>query len=129
MGMYTGLRGFVKFKEEYVSDIQCYMKRGVEDWYDLRQIHSVVSFRAFATDERSMFIPFGAVCYMPDEWGASRCAFEDDTMSFTCSLKNYDRTIEKFLACLPDIAYEWRLEKLYEEDSDITLFTSEVIDD
>ena len=40
---------------------------------------------------------------------------ELNTLHFSCSLKNYNNTIGKFIDFLPQIADKWNLESLYEE--------------
>ena len=76
--------------------------------------------------QRCRFIPYGMVCYMPDEWGKSRQELIGNTLNFACSLKNYGDEIGFFIEnVLPVIGESWHLEKLYEEDSESTFYVKE----
>lgn len=113
MGMYTGLRGTIKFKKETIEVINAV---GF-DWKYIGLLlgnHEVVCFSKMS---RSHWIPYGAVCYMPEEWGDGDVNFIGDVLKFTCSLKNYNGEIEEFIKLLPQIALEWDLESLYEENT------------
>jgi len=123
MGMYTGLRGTVNLKREYLSKIKSLVSRDLS-WMDI--LPECCS--EFYTDSRASFIPFGIICYL--DWDEVVCGVaEDGVFSFACSLKNYNNTIEKFLEyVLPEIAESYYLEEQYEEDEDLTIHTK-VIDD
>lgn len=134
MGMYTGLRCKVKVKKEYIEDVGVLMY--THDWNNCK--HDIL--KEYAKVSRANFIPFGALCYMPDEWEyetvedgltISNATDGFDTKldkrtgewSFQCSLKNYDSTIEKFIITLSLIVDEiYHLEKLYEEDEESILY-------
>ena len=64
-------------------------------------------------------IPFGAVCYMPDDWENS-WDIEDGVWSVCCSLKNYESEIQTFLIdVLPYlVSGPVEVEYLYEESSE-----------
>ena len=119
MGMYTGLRGTIIFNQEIATLIEEWndVVTGEDIWeyvYNRTELPSV--FGVFAKDTRSSFIPCGALCYMPDEWEElGGWCLDGSTMTFACSLKNYNGTIQKFLNALPCIATAWDLEELYEE--------------
>lgn len=118
MGMYTGLRGTVVVKPEYVSKIA---KLIVDDvgWEDI-----LPSDNKYNNYSRNSFIPFGAVCYMPSDW-EYKVDFKNNELTFCCSLKDYNSTIKQFLThCLPEIAESWELEELHEEDSQPTIHTN-----
>lgn len=117
MGMYTGLRGTVVVKQEYVSKISMLVNDGA-DWEDI-----LPSDNLYNNYSRNSFIPFGAVCYMPDDWD-KEAKLSGDKFTFCCSLKDYKSTIRQFIThCLPEIAESWTLEELYEEDSQPTIHT------
>lgn len=132
MGMYTGLRGKVKLKTE-VEELMCYWLYA-DDTFCERYNYGMWSFIGneldntkvvnFADDSRSSFIPNGQVCYMPDDWQNENNIELGDTWNFSCSLKNYNGTIQKFIDLLPEIALSWRLEELYEEDNIPTIHKS-----
>jgi hypothetical protein len=117
MGMYTGLRCHVKVKEEFIPIIQNVMDR-LEDETWANTGYGFLD--EWSKVDRSSFIPFGALAYMP--WNEndpfwSRSLTLDGEWKFQCSLKNYKREIEIFLTeVLPKIIDEsYRIEYLYEE--------------
>ena len=127
MGMYTGLRGNVQFKasiaevmKEYFDVDYLWQKYDLWEWVAKE---TTLWLNDFEKDFRSDYIPKGVVCYMPDDWGDGDYFWIGDTLHFTCSLKNYTGTIEKFIGILPTIALSWELEKRYEEDSEPTLYS------
>lgn len=128
MGMYTGLRGSVTFKESIAGVMKEHMNiealwQNCDLWaYVVDQ--TGLDLKDYQQDARCDFIPKGMVCYMPDEWGDNDWQFTGSTLYFTCSLKNYTGTIEKFIDILPIIAVSWDLEKLYEEGSESTFYKS-----
>lgn len=72
---------------------------------------------------RCNFIPYGAVCYMPSDWGDSHQELTGNVLDFACSLKNYEGEIEWFIEnVLPVIGEAWHLQKLYEEDETPTIY-------
>lgn len=124
MGMYTGLRGKVKLKPEVAELMEEWNSEERPSEFSEIYEHSVWIYIAvqlgnnkiltFSEDSRSDFIPYGRVCYMPDDWIAdyeiTGCMWE-----FCCSLKNYNGTIQAFIELLPEIAVAWDLEERYEE--------------
>lgn len=131
MGMYTGLRGFVDVNDEYIDDI----KKLVEDkcWRDCFSDDSIPGYDViaeFKEDCRCDFIPYGVVCYMPEDWREHQpVELFYDRLSFTCSLKAYGATIERFLNMLPYIAKGWVLQELYEEDHIPTIHAGGIYSD
>lgn len=142
--MYTGLRfkGFVK--EEYREDIELLLNDS-KGWNACKH-EELLEFAKF---DRSRFIPFGALSYMPDCWegepydkenpwdcpdtdGFDR-KFNKETgyWSFQCSLKNYEGEIEYFISKIvplicskvvhcEEFYEEWDVSNLYElEDGKI----------
>ena len=103
--MYTGLRfkGIVKkqFREEFVPI-------ALRGWWEDAKDKKISNF---ANCSRASFIPCGALAYMPDEWedgnkkatdGFERTYNkESGVWTFQCSLKDYENTIEEFLALVP----------------------------
>ena len=70
---------------------------------------------------RSSFIPYGALCYMPNEWDEEPVSYNNGEWFLCCSLKDYENTICYFITkVLPIIADSWDLEELYEEDGNPT---------
>ena len=118
MGVYTGLRGKVILKDEFVESIQTLNSREIE-WDGIEGLPDI-----YLDDSRTSFIPFGVVCYMPADWDNYN-TLEGNVWEFCCSLKNYTNTIEKFVSyVLPVIALSWDLESLYEENEQPEIFTS-----
>jgi hypothetical protein len=124
MGMYTGLRCKCIVKEEFRPLIAKMMKENL-DWKDIAEGYGFID--EFSKGFRADFIPYGSLCYMPDEWedenrkakdGFNR-QFNEETgyWAFQCSLKNYESDIEKFFdLILNNIAERIiHLEKYYEE--------------
>lgn len=110
MGMYTGLRGTITFKEEFRNRLSDNF-----EWEDVIGNDTEVK-RTWLNHGRNSFIPNGSVCYMPEDWGKNRRKYDKGELSFACSLKNYGGEIESFLELLEEIAISWDLEELYEED-------------
>jgi hypothetical protein len=106
MGMYTELQGTVVFKSEgiakaFVSDDQ---------WQEMQEHTWSTLVQDFKSYSRASWIPNGDIRKL-----------DGKIVQFHTELKNYDRTIEKFLELLPDIADDWTLESKYEEYSEWTL--------
>ena len=124
MGMYTGLRGSITFKNEYKENIRklgAYIGDTRGTWSSLG-LPETPEIKEFVNKSRAMFIPFGMVCYMPECWGDQYFDYcdKENSINFTCSLKNYEGEINAFIKMLPQIATSWELEELYEEDSSPT---------
>lgn len=129
MGMYTGLRGKVTLTEDVVTFMREYYESDVlwkiyDSVWEYVKVQTGLDLKGFESDYRCGYIPSGAVCYMPEEWGDNDWMFAGNTLYFTCSLKNYTGTIQKFIDILPIIAIDWDLEKLYEEDTESTFYKS-----
>lgn len=101
--MYTGFRADVVVRPEYRAAIQMLH----DDPLRWEAVASHVGdglvkppgVAAWARVGRASFIPFGVVCYMPDDWGEQRSEFDPESgrWQFVCSLKNYDGEIGKFV--------------------------------
>lgn len=118
MGMYTGLRGVVILKSNSLVTDELIASNFI--WKDVKW--SSEAMDQWIEVGRCNFIPNGAVCYMPSEWGEHSNQVEGKRWSFTCSLKNYEGEIQQFInTVLPEIADDWALESLYEESPHGTL--------
>lgn len=127
MGMYTGLRGQIKLKD---NDLTKTIVEKDFDWSTIRMAYFDNTMSAWENVRRCNFIPNGAVCYMPDQWGDWFKIVEDKTLRFCCSLKNYENEIETFIEkVLPHIADAWVLESFYEESVWSTLHVNGQPDD
>ena len=100
MDMYTGLRVDVIIKQEFRLLVErIVIKNSFGDWKRFSETYPFL--KPFADLPRADFIPFGALCYMPDEWHDNerfQKGFDVKTgrWTFSCSLKNYDSEIETF---------------------------------
>ncbi len=124
VGMYTGFRADVVVRPEYRAAIQTLH----DDPLRWEAVASHVGdglvkppgVAAWARVGRASFIPFGAVCYMPDDWGEQRSEFDPESgrWQFCCSLKNYEDEIATFTRVLLSRIIERVVycETLYEED-------------
>lgn len=144
MGMYTGLRFKGIIKEEYRDDINTLINN--EECYEWGSLNHEL-FKEYDKVSRSSFIPFGGLSYMPDSWeeeigrkdeygyeitkdtdGFDR-KFDINTglLTFQCSLKDYDSTIEYFLNNILVVICEkaYHIEELYEESSISTMYKIE----
>ena len=129
MGTYTGLRGSVTLKDNVADAVKAYKELEqkssepyIELWEYVREVTGL-DLQGFDEDYRADFIPFGAVCYMPEDWVYGN-EIEGNVLTFTCSLKNYTGTIGKFIDILPVIATAWNLEELHEEASEPVFYVS-----
>lgn len=110
MGMYTGLRVDVVLKKEFVKVIEYLMSTECDDDEDpnmleprwgavARKFPKYGFLKTWRYQDRSDFIPFGALRYMP--WSESDPAWahrlEGNRWVFQCSLKNHNQTIQVFL--------------------------------
>ncbi|MGG1338484.1 hypothetical protein ABE196_18850 [Bacillus subtilis] len=126
MGMYTGLRIKVTVKEEYRSMINQINKGAT--WSEFVEQFPFLS--NYAALNRAGSIPNGILCYMPSSWetgeypnGIATDGFDTKIdmntgyWSFQCSLKNYEREIEKFFdeVLVNIISNSEHIEYLYEE--------------
>jgi hypothetical protein len=134
MGMYTGLRFKGIVKKEFRKDFKDIAMNG--EWGNSKDIR----FADFGKVSRASFIPCGALAYMPNEWentdGFERTYNEESGFwSFQCSLKNYNDTIEEFLALVPyfiesvehcEVFYEeWIYSEKYEMVGNIIVLTND----
>lgn len=73
MGMYTGLRGSIKFKPEVASLMSIWFECDISGFwnYILKDFIENTDVKLFLSKSRRSFIPFGAVCYMPSDWDES----------------------------------------------------------
>ena len=115
MGMYTGLRFKGTVKEEFRNEFEDIALEG--NWEESNND----VFKQFGSVSRAMFIPCGALAYMPDEW-ADEDGFDrtydknSGRWTFQCSLKNYNYTIEEFMKIVPYFIEEVEhAEVFYEE--------------
>lgn len=115
MGMYTGLRFKGTVKEEFRNEFEDIALEG--NWEESNND----VFKQFGSVSRAMFIPCGALAYMPDEW-ADGDGFDREydknsgRWTFQCSLKNYNYTIEEFMKIVPYFIEEVEhAEVFYEE--------------
>lgn len=123
MGMYTGLRATVKVKAEYDSLIgYLHWLAPIEEQsrWERASILSRHDFSGWIAYSRCDFIPFGALCYMPDTFsdsGESYSTYKDRIWEFACSLKNYEGEIQFFVPNVLKVISEeiYRCESLYEE--------------
>lgn len=119
MGMYTGFRADVIVKPEYREMISAIMGCGDYHWRDF--VEQFPFLAEFSKMGRHNFIPFGSLCYMPEEWDFNQQfqrKFDQHTgrWTFSCSLKNYESEIELFCnSVLSVIAESGCFEMLYEE--------------
>jgi hypothetical protein len=108
MGMYTELRGQIKFKTDEIAEL---FSEGDDHWKQIGEILGEKVVTDFQDFSRSHWIPNGG----------TECK-EGGIVSFSTELKNYDGTIGKFLTdILPLVADDWVLEERYEERSQWTL--------
>lgn len=132
MGMYTGLRFKGKIKLEFRKDIDAVVNREKE-WKQCEN----ATLRAFGYVERNQYIPFGSLWYMPDSWEVTKegGTYWTDTvatdgfertfnidngyLTFQCSLKNYEDTIDVFVEhIIPEICESVEHCEVYYEEWD-----------
>jgi len=115
MGMYTGLRFKAELKPIVASAMR--LVEGSDDfWESLSRIIPISN--DWLNTPRRVFIPFGSVNYMPDDWTLLGSVYPtENTWDICCSLKNYEGEIELFLReVLPYLISEpCRVEYRYEE--------------
>lgn len=125
MGMYTGLMVSVTIKPEYRQAIAHLHE--VQQWAMLPP-GSLPGMKLWQDVRRCNFIPWGALCYMPEDFGNRPAGIEDSFSEFdpetglwrfACSLKNYESEIEEFMnfliSLISHVDYAW---SLYEEHGD-----------
>jgi hypothetical protein len=114
MGSYTGIRCKVIIKSEYRNELGILHSELNYEWSE----SNIDFIREFGNKfNRSVFIPCGALCYMPDEWEYvpvdengkpdwekakatdgfdKKFDYKTGIWTFQCSLKNYNNEIEFF---------------------------------
>lgn len=125
MGMYTGFRFKGIIKKEYREDI----KKALNDFKEVWKNCEHEELKKFYEVDYSSFIPFGALCYMPNCWEESDSeeatnGFEqyfnekNGLLCFQCSLKD-DETIEYFIEKIIPIICKKLIhcEELYEQSN------------
>ena len=120
MGMYTGLRVVAKIKPEYRGLVDSVVEYSSTHgcaplgcWLDV--VDQYPFTQQFAEMDRSSFIPYGSLNYMPYEWEKTN-EWDNITWSFCCSLKNYEGEIETFIDTILVVIAEYaEVEYLYEE--------------
>ena len=117
MGMYTGLKVTAKIKKEFVEELNKVLSSDMDYVWKSVDSKRFPFVEKYANLSRSRDIPFGNVCYMPDDW-ENKNSFENGVWKFCCALKNYEGEIEIFLKEVLVEICEWaKIEKLYEEES------------
>lgn len=135
MGTYTGIRFEAKLKPDVADAINIASDRLIRGkinstdqwWFLVCFITDIPADSAFMHDYRRTFIPFGAISYMPDDWieRPDMDCNEDNIWKVSCSLKNYQGTIEKFVEqVLPYMIEEpCEVETRFEYDDDSEFVT------
>lgn len=125
MGMYTGLRVTAKIKPEFSDLIRHLHEIDPFVWsnrWERAMDVSGVRFDEWLAFDRCNQIPFGMLCYMPDDFGRTDEGdheYDPDIRiwEFACSLKNYEGEIKFFVEKVLKVISEeiYRCESLYEE--------------
>ena len=112
MGTYVGIRGTIKLLCHHKVHFSSNLSDDVSVLWD----GIILSNTAFMDDYRCASIPHGTIHDMPDEW-EDNWDWNEKTgvITFSCSLKNYTNTIEKFIEVLPEFASAWKLETHHSE--------------
>lgn len=126
MGMYTGLRFKVVIKPEYREILNTILNE--DDFLEWGYYENTPFTKEWMNYSRSCFIPWGAICYMPDDWedhSISNFDIKTGIWEVRCSLKNYERTIEYFLENVLSkiIMSSDLIERRYEEDEESTFYS------
>jgi hypothetical protein len=115
MGDYTGLRFAAKLKPQAIPIIQLLNddrpNQHGSTWASVAQAFPLPELLAWQQVHRCDFIPFGGICYLPDEWddqsADGNSLLDGDVWRVVCSLKNYNNEIECFmLGVLPILLAE-----------------------
>lgn len=85
MGMYTGLRGKVFLKDEYINKIEEQLNYCEGFYWEL----ILPEENKYNNYSRNSFIPNGMVCYMPPDWDDKEVTLSGNVLEFCCSLKDY----------------------------------------
>lgn len=154
MGNYTGLRFKGVVHAEFRNDIAKLMEiqANGEHAYEWKDFANPI-VKEYGNFYRSMFIPFGMMSYMPDEWGGDcifdkngHCVVDADghlvmsepsigtafdvttgVWSFQCSLKNYEGELDYFIEKVVPVLCETVefCERYYEYDEYSVLYSLE----
>jgi len=118
MGDYTGVRFTAKLNELGARVADRLDKDPWPSWSDIAADTPELEIPQWSKIGRRDFIPRGAVCYMPPEWGDNTRKVVDGVWDVVCSLKNYGDEIDVFLEeVLPQLITEpCTVEVLYERD-------------
>ena len=113
MGMYTGLYFKALIKEEYREMVDSAISD--HDWAAIGEKFPIA--KEWAKVGRCKFIPWGALCYMPDDFPDPCRDMTNGVWEVSCSLKNYEGEIQKFVEeVLKPISQEiYECFSLYEE--------------
>ena len=127
MGDYTGLRFRVRLTDQAHMAIkmaeQVYHTEGNQvPFWEIVRSQGIKIPKDFLAYGRSGFIPFGAVCYMPENWGETRYDIEPAThrWNVVCSAKDvgyHDKSMMEFFCeevlplliaepCIAEVLYE-----------------------
>ena len=63
----------------------------MNEFYEFVSNSPWISF--FNEYSRSRMIPYGALCYMPNEWDEEPVSYNNGEWFLCCSLKDYENTI------------------------------------
>jgi hypothetical protein len=112
MGMYTGLYFKALIKEEYRGMVRLAIDHS---WYFAGNHYPVA--RNWSSVGRCESIPWGALCYMPDDFPDQCCDIANGVWEVSCSLKNYQGEIQTFIKDVLSVISEEVYEcfSLYEE--------------
>lgn len=112
MGDYTGIRLDGVVKKKFRKSFNDIAMRGA--W----ELSTDTIFKEFGKLYRSIFIPCGALYYMPwdpdDTLFARRYSDETGEWVFQCSLKNYEGEIQAFFNIIPYFMERVVIEYYYE---------------
>jgi hypothetical protein len=142
MGHYTGLRVKAKIKPEYdvlIRALHWCEPISEQSRWERATLISDCYFPDWIKFGRCDFIPFGGMCYMPDDFsesGEQESFYDVDSgiWEFACSLKNYQHEIQYFVENVLKVISEeiFYCESLYEEypmiDYSKSMFESQYTD-
>lgn len=111
MGMYTQVQFTMIVKPEFRKYTEVYTEGGWVDTDDPR-------FLEFSKDDRASFIPNGYDTFTP---GGGWRIFDEETGEWdvSCSLKNYENTVEKFFELIPYFIESIKTLETFDENDDI----------
>ena len=112
MGMRTSLRFKGTVKEQFLKNFENIALAG--EWHNA----SDKNLKKFSSLDRARLIPTGEFAYMPIEWAdEKRREYNENTGEwvFTCSLKDYDDTVEEFFKLVPYFIKDLEYAEVYSE--------------